>query len=136
MATGYSKDKYTCVKNLKNEPLSHLTPGLKKHKLDEGKDETPAPLSLFGTPSSPTPSLKMMTFSPPTTRSKGKGKVGKSVWEDPATAFGWAHNVITDDELKGILSIPSHELVSRHIHKLVQVFYSAILYCSLSIYTC
>nr|POE75827.1 hypothetical protein CFP56_05097 [Quercus suber] len=53
----------------------------------------------------------MMTFTPPTTRSKGKGKVGKSVWEDLATALGRAHNVITDDELRGLSSIPSHELV-------------------------
>ena len=77
MATGYSKDKYAYVKSLKNEPLSQLTPGSKKRKLDEGKDETPTPLSLFGTPSSPTNSLEMMTFIPPTTCSKGKGKVGK-----------------------------------------------------------
>ena len=55
MATRYSKDKYIHVKNLKNEPLSQLTPRSKKRKLDEGKDKTPTPLSLFGTPSSPTP---------------------------------------------------------------------------------
>ena len=127
MATRYSKDKYARVKNLKNELLSHLTPRSKKRKLDEGKDETPSPSTLFGTPSSPTPSLEMITFSPPTTRSKGKAKIGKSVWEDPATALGRAHNVITNDELKGLSSVPSHELVNRHIHKLVQVFYSAIL---------
>ena len=79
MATRYSKDKYARVKSLKNEPLSHITLGSKKRKRDEGKDETPTPLSLFGTPSSPTPSLEMMTFSPLTTRFKGKAKVGKSV---------------------------------------------------------
>ena len=64
-----------------------------------------------------------MTFTPPTTCSKGKGKVGKSISEDPSTALEWAHNVITDNELKGLSSIPSHELVSCHIHKLVQVFH-------------
>nr|POF22876.1 hypothetical protein CFP56_38163 [Quercus suber] len=53
----------------------------------------------------------MMTFSPLTTCSKGRAKVGKSVWEDPATTFGRVHNVITDDELKGFSSISSHELV-------------------------
>ena len=88
MATKYSKYKYASVKSLKNEPLSQPTPRLKKCKLDKGKNETPAPLSLFGTPSSPTPSLEMITFTPPTTGSKGKGKAGKSVWEDPATALG------------------------------------------------
>ena len=67
------------MKSLKNEPLSQLTPRSKKHKIDEGKDETLALLSLFGTPSFPTSSLEMMTFTPPTTRSEGKGKVGKSI---------------------------------------------------------
>ena len=113
------------MKSLKNEPLSLLTLGSKKCKLDEGKDETLAPLSLFGIPSSPMPSLEMMTFTPSTTHSKDKSKVGKSVWEDPTTTFGRAHNVVTDDKLRGLLSIPSHELVSCHIHKLVQVFYLA-----------
>ena len=133
MATRYSKDKYAYVKNLKNEPLSLLTPRSKKHKLDEGKNETPFPLSLFGTRSSPMPSLEMMTFTPLTTCYKGKGKVGKSVWEDPTIALGRAHNIITYDELKGLSSIPSLELVSHHIHKLVQVFY--VNHPS-SIYTC
>ena len=61
----------------------------------------------------------MMTFSPLTTRSKWKAKVGKSVWDDPATALGRAHNVLTDNELKGLSFIPSHELISHHIHKLM-----------------
>ena len=88
IATRYSKDKYAHVKSLKYEPLSYITPGSKKRKCDEGKDETPAPLSLFSTSSSPTPSFEMMTFSPLTTRFKGKAKVGMSVWDDPATTLG------------------------------------------------
>ena len=136
MATRYCKDKYARVKSLKNEPLFHITPRSKKRKLDEGKDETPALKSLFGTPYSPTPSLEIMTFSPPTTHSKGEAKVGKSVWDDLAIAFERAHNVVTDDELKGLSSIPSHELVSRHIHKLVQVFHSTFLHHSSSSYIC
>ena len=60
-----------------------------------------------------------MTFNPPTTCSRGKAKVGKSVWDDPATALGRSHNVVIDDELKGLSSIHSHELVIPHIHKLV-----------------
>ena len=118
MATRYSKDKYACVKNLKNEPLSLITPGSKKRKLDEGKDKTPAIQSLFLTPFSPTPSLEMRTFSLSITRFKRKAKVGKSVWDDLATALGRAHNAITDDELKGLSSISSYELVSPHVHKL------------------
>ena len=74
MATRYSKDKYAYVKGLKNEPLSQLTFDSKKRKLSEGKGETTTPSSIFSTPSSPTPSLEMIIFSPPTTRSKGKSK--------------------------------------------------------------
>ena len=74
MATRYSKDKYAHVKGLKNEPLSQLTFDSKKRKLSEGKGETTTPSSIFSTPSSPTPSLEMIIFSPPTTRSKGKSK--------------------------------------------------------------
>nr|POE96261.1 hypothetical protein CFP56_54046 [Quercus suber] len=54
-----------------------------------------------------------MAITPPTTRSKGNSKIGTSVWDDPATALGQAHNIIMDDELKGLTSIPSHELVTK-----------------------
>ena len=122
MATRYSKEKYACIKNLKNEPLSNLIADSKKRKFGEEKSEIAALPPIYIAPSSPTPSLDVTAFSPPTTLAKGKGKVGRSVWDDPATAMGHAHNVITDDELRGLSSIPSHELVSRHIHKLVQVY--------------
>lgn len=85
-------------------------------------------------PSSPNLSLEIMTFTCPTTRSKGKSKIGKSVWEDSATTLGRAHNVVTNEEPKGLSSIQSHELVNHHIHKLVQVLYSTTplsLNCSL-----
>nr|POE87658.1 hypothetical protein CFP56_51744 [Quercus suber] len=118
MATRNSKEKYDCIKNLKNEPLSNLTADSKKRKLSDEKVETAALPPIHTTPSSPTLSLKVIAFTPPTTHVKGKGKIGRSVWDDRATAMGRAHNVITDDELKGLLSIPFHELVSHHIHKL------------------
>ena len=118
MATRYSKEKYDCINNLKNEPLSNLTANLKKRKLSDEKVETAALLPIHTAPSSPTPSLEVIAFTP-TTCAKGKGKIGRSVWDDLATAMGCAHNVITDDELKGLSSIPFHELVSHHIHKLV-----------------
>ena len=68
----------------------------------------------------------MMMFTPPTSRSKGKSKVGKSVWEDSATALGGAHNVVTNEELKGLSSILSHKLVNRHINKLVPTVSSSL----------
>ena len=67
-------------------------------------------------PSSSTSSLEVTAFSPLTTCAKGKDKVRKSVWDDLATTMGRAHNVITNNELKGLLSIPSHELISISIN--------------------
>ncbi|XP_065615732.1 uncharacterized protein LOC136061637 [Quercus suber] len=122
MATRYNKDKYTHIKNLKNEPLANLTSDSKKRKLGDDKVEASIPnLSAHVTSPSPTPSLEVTTATPSVTHARGKSKIGISVWDDPTTALGRAHNVITSDKLKGLSSIPLHELVSRHIHKLVQV---------------
>nr|POE70375.1 hypothetical protein CFP56_52614 [Quercus suber] len=82
---------------------------------------------LLQAPVSQTPSLEVVpalpssAAAPPVTCSKGKGKVGKSVWEDLATIVNRAHNIVIDEELRGLSSIPSHELVGCHIQKLVQV---------------
>nr|POE57833.1 hypothetical protein CFP56_76368 [Quercus suber]POE62721.1 hypothetical protein CFP56_26481 [Quercus suber] len=121
MATRYSRNKYARIKNLKSEPLANLTSGSKKRKLGDEKAEASLlnPSVHVALPS-PTPSLEVTAISPPMTRARGKSKVGMNVWDDPATALGCAHNVITSDELKSLSSVPSHELVSRHIHKLVQ----------------
>ena len=119
MATRYSKDKYAHIKNLKNEPLANLTFDSKKRKLSDEKADTTTLPSVHVALSSPTSSLEVTVITPPITRAKGKGKIGMSVWDDLATALGCAHNVIINDELKGLSSIPSHKLVSQHIHKLV-----------------
>ena len=115
MATRYSKDKYARIKNLKNEPLANLTSNSKKRKLSDEKADT-STLPPVHTAPSPTPSLEVTATTPPLTRAIDKTKVGMSVWDNPTTAMGRAHNVITNDELKGLSSIPSRELISRHIH--------------------
>ena len=53
--------------------------------------------------------------------SKGKEKVGSSIWYDAEAAMDHANELLTPGEMKEISSIPSYETVSRHIHKLVQV---------------
>ena len=53
--------------------------------------------------------------------SKGKEKIGSSVWSDAEVAMDHANELLTPGEMKEISSIPSHEMVSRHVHKLVQV---------------
>ena len=55
------------------------------------------------------------------TGEKGKKKVGANIWGDAETALTRANDLITPDELKEIAGIPSHEMVNRHVHKLVQV---------------
>ena len=52
--------------------------------------------------------------------SKGKEKVGSSIWYDAKAAMDHANELLTPGEMKEISSIPSHEMVSRHVHKLVQ----------------
>ena len=119
MATRYSKDKYDHLRNLKNEPLANLTFVSKKRKPSDEKPDTTAHPSTHAASSSPTPSLEVTAVMPPITHAKGKGKVRVSVRDEPVTTLGRTHNMITNDELKGLLSIPSHKLVNRHIHKLV-----------------
>ena len=79
MATRYSKDKYACIKNLKNEPLANLTFDSKKRKLSNKKADTAALPPVHVAPSSPTLSLEVTTITPPITRAKGKGKVGMTL---------------------------------------------------------
>ena len=50
---------------------------------------------------------------------KGKEKVGASVLADVGTALAQANEVVTPEEMKEIWGMPSHEMVSRHVHKLV-----------------
>ena len=61
---------------------------------------------------------------------KGKEKIGSSVWSDTEIAMDCANKLLTPGEMKEISSVPSHEMVSRHVHKLVQViFLILILFC-------
>ena len=111
---------------MKNEPLANLTSNSKKRKLSDEKADTSALPPIHIAPPSPTPSSEVTAATPPLSHARGKSKVGMSVWDDPATTLGRAHNVIANDELKGLSSTPSHELVSQHIHKLVQVCNSVL----------
>ena len=58
--------------------------------------------------------------------SKGKEKVGSSVWSDAEVAVDRANEFFTLGAMKEISSTPSHEMVSRHVHKLMQVILSCL----------
>ena len=88
MTSRYNKDKYAYIRDLKNEPLVKLTSNSKKRKLSEEKANA-ANLPLVNVaPSSPTPSLEVIVATPPLTRSKGKSKIGMSLWDDYTIALG------------------------------------------------
>ena len=55
------------------------------------------------------------------TGDKGKENVGCSVWEDAGVTMDRAGELLTPGEMKEISSVPSHEMVSHHVYKLVQV---------------
>ena len=74
---------------------------------------------------SPTVSIEELTprVKKRKTGDKGKEKVGASVLADAGTALARANEVVTPKEMKEIWGMPSHEMVSRHVHKLVQVIF-------------
>ena len=84
---------------------------------------TATPIASDPKVASPVSSVKEITPCPKNARvgEKGKCKIDYGVWGDATTAMGRAHNVITAKELNSLSAVPSHELGSRHIHKLVQV---------------
>ena len=57
---------------------------------------------------------------------KGKEKVGSSVQADAGVAMARANELLTPEEVKEISCVPSHEMVSQHVHKLVQVIFSCV----------
>ena len=60
------------------------------------------------------------------TSEKCKEKVGASVWADIKTALARANEIVSSEELKEISGVPSHEMVNRHVHKLVQVTFHCV----------
>ena len=81
-------EKYARIRGMKNDTLSQLATDLKRRKLHDEKGDAVVSLSVQIIPSSSTLSLEVTASTPPTTCSKGKGKVGKSFWDDPAIALG------------------------------------------------
>ena len=134
MVTRFRQDMYARIKAKKNEPLSSID---QKRPRVTGKEVIETTLSMLTLPepraASPTVSLKELTpCRPKKTRSgdKGKGKIDATIWENAATTLGRAHNVVTPDKLKGLAKVPSHKLVNRHIHKLVQLPFIHMFVCT------
>ena len=75
-----------------------------------------------GRTASPTISLKEVpALNKQKTGYKGKEKVGSNIWANAEAAMTRANELLTPEEMKEISLVPSHEMVSQHVHNLVQV---------------
>ena len=136
MTSKFNKEMYNKIKGKKNEPLSSI--GQKRLRItnkekekEKEKEEvergssTPAFDLDEGLAASPGISVEEVArpFKKQKVVSKGKEKVGASVWSDAGTAMDRANKLFTPGEMREVTSVPSHEMVSRHVHKLVQVIH-------------
>ena len=138
MTSKFNKEMYKKIREKKNEPLSSI--GQKKLRFTDKEKETekekekeivkrgsstPILELVDGQKASPDVSIEEVAcpFKRQKVGSKGKEKVGSSFWSDAEVAVDRAHEFFTLGEMKEIYSTPSHEMVSHHVHKLVQVLH-------------
>ena len=134
MTSKFNKEMYKKIKEKKNEPLSSI--GQRKLWFTDKEKEKEREKEIVERGSSilvlkleegqtASPSVLVEEVAHPLKKqkvgSKGKEKVGSSVWSDAEAAMDRANELLTPGEMKEISSIPSYEIVSRHVHKLVQV---------------
>ena len=136
MTSKFNKEMYRKIREKKNEPLSNI--GQRKLRFtDKDKEKekerekeiiergssTPVLELEKGQAASPSVLVEEVTcpLKKQKVGSKGKEKVGSSIWSDAEAAMDCANELLTPGEMKVISSIPSHEMVSRHVHKLVHV---------------
>ena len=130
MTSKFNNEIYKKIKEKKNEPLSNL--GQRKLRFTDREKEREKEMVERGS-STPAldleegqaalPGVSVEEVARPLKKwkvgSKGKEKIGSSVWSDAEAAMDRANELLTPGEMKEISSIPSHEMVSRHVHKLV-----------------
>ena len=120
MMTKFNQEMYA---KLRARPLFSISQ--KRPLVTKEVVKTTASILVASDPkaASPAVSIEEITPRPKEARenNKGKSKMDSNIWDDAATAMGRTYNIVTPNELKGLSAIPSHNLVSRHVHKLVQV---------------
>ena len=134
MTSKFNKEMYKKIREKKNKPLSSI--GQKKLRFTDKEKEkekereivergSSTPILELVDSQEASPGVSVEKVAHPLKKqkvgSKGKEKVGSSVWSDAEVAVDRAHEFFTPGEMKEISSTPSHEMVSRHVHKLVQV---------------
>ena len=132
MMSKFNKEMYKKIREKKNVPLSSI--GQRKLRFTDKEKEkekeivergSSTPILELEDGQEASPGVSVEEVARPLKKqkvgSKGNEKVGSSVWTDVEASVDRAHELFTFGEMKEISSIPSHEMVSRHVHKLVQV---------------
>ena len=133
MTTKFNKDMYAKMREKKDEPLSNI--GKKTMRImGRGSPAVPATsITLVAsgaeTTSSTSPSTSIEELPTPASKRprlslKEKEKVDphtSTIWNDERLAVDQAHGVITAEDLKVFIGVPSNTMASRHVHRLVQV---------------
>ena len=128
MTTKFNQELYAWMKAKKNEPLSSIGQRrLRVVEKDKEKElvEKGLSTSTLDERRLTSPSVSIEKVVPSTkkwkTGDKGNEKIGSNIWADAWEAMARANEVLTPKEMKEISSVPSHEMVSHHVHKLMQV---------------
>ena len=126
MATKFSKEMYAKIKGKKNEPLSNI--GRRRLRITDKEKEKETMERGSSTPTldesqAVSPGISIEEVIPPSKKwkmgSKGKEKMGSNVWADAEVAMDRVNELLTHEEMRDISNMPSHEILSRHVHKLV-----------------
>ena len=130
MTTRFNKARYTELKKKEGEEAQ---PGgslqSKRRRLKKGVDSkksfVPSAVQKVSEvlPSSPIVSIEELTPSLRSFKGRDKGKSISDFQNDLGLAMAKAHDVISTDELGSFSSIESHDLVTQHLHKNVQVHF-------------
>ena len=129
MATKFNQDMYVKMRSKKNEPLSNLG---KRTVRVVGKGPPVTPI-VPGIEPMRTTSLatSVEEISTPISKKprladKGNEKADShlsNVWDDAGLAVEKVNEVVTVEDLKVFSGMPSNEVVTCYVHKLVQVMY-------------
>ena len=133
MTTKFNKDMYTKMRSKKDKPLSNIR---KRTVRVTGKGPPVTP-TAFITPivsgietariASPTTLIEEIptpASKRPRVTDKGKEKVdsrSSCVWDDMELEVERTHGVVIAEDLKVFSITPFNEVVTCHVHKLVQV---------------
>ena len=129
MMTKFNQDMYVKMRSKKNEPLSNLG---KRTVRVVGKGPPVTPI-VPGIEPMRTTSLatSVEEISTPISKKphladKGNEKADSrlsNVWDDAGLVVEKVNEVVTVEDLKVFSGMPSNEVVTCHVHKLVQVMY-------------